>query len=118
METRQRSVVGHPTAQAIAVRVVGIEDGIERDFVLDAPSGRCVLRTPRLDLLASGDEVVVVTDDFSSVYGAGDDLDAALRDYASSLFDHFADLEDQEAMLAPALAHELGTLRRYLALAA
>ena len=104
METRQRSVVQHPSAPLISILVVGIEDGIELAFVLDTPSDRYALRTPRLDLLAAGDEVVVVTDDFSSVYGAGDDLDAAVRDYVASLFDHVADLEDQEAVLAPGLA--------------
>ena len=61
-----------------------------------------------------GDGVFVVSDAFSSVYGAGPSPDAAIGDYVESLFDHLADLEAQEPVLGPALRQELTTLRRHL----
>jgi hypothetical protein len=61
-----------------------------------------------------GDGVVVVTDSSSTVYGAGDDVDAAVADYLAALVETFVDLEDQEERLGPGLRAELAALRQMI----
>ena len=118
MAIQSGTMINDPTGQQLTVRVVGTDNGIERAIGLDFPSDRFVVRASALHLTASAGEVVVVTDEFSSVYGAGDDLESAVRDYLAALSDHVADLEDREADLAPGLARELASLRRYITFAA
>ncbi len=56
-----------------------------------------------------------MSDAFSTIFGTGDDLDAALIDYARSLFDYVAKLESRESILAAGLRRELANLRGYIA---
>jgi hypothetical protein len=72
------------------------------------------LRHPMLKLHVEGGEVAIVSDSFSTVYGTGDDLDAAIADYLRTLFDYFAKLEQRDGRLGPALEQELAVLRRHI----
>lgn len=63
---------------------------------------------------ADEDGVFVVSDTFSSVYGADEDADAAIRDYVDNLFNHFDALDRDKATLGAALRTELHALRRRL----
>ncbi len=86
-------------------------------WVREPACGGVRLSSPLLRLEVSdadGDGVLVVTDTFSSVYGAGEDLDLAIRDYLRNLFDHFEDLDRSEDRLGPGLKRELMALRRRL----
>ena len=76
------------------------------------------LRSPLLHLWVSDEDrdgVFVVTDQFSTVYGAGSNPDAAISDYLENLFLHFDDLDRGVDRLGPALRDELNILRRHLA---
>lgn len=101
--------------RTISVRLTGAAKPTEDRLVSVAFPDGFAFRTPGLDLqVDADDDEVVVTDGFSTVYGGGDTLDAAIEDYLASLFDTFADLESQEAILAPGLQRELAALRRHI----
>lgn len=103
------------TERSVPIRVVDVDRGTELEMVAPPLPARYSLGVPRLDLRSTSDDhVIVVRDDFSTVYGAGDDVDAAVADYLASLVDTVADLEAQEAVLAPGLRHELAALRRHV----
>lgn len=75
------------------------------------------LRSPLLRLDVSDEDrdgVFVVADSFSTVYGAGDDPDAAINEYLENLFAHFDELDRNELALAPALRQELAAMRVHL----
>ena len=72
------------------------------------------LRHPLLKLHVESEDVVVVSDTFSTVYGTGDTLDEAVADYLRTLFDYVEKLEAREAQLARGLARELAVLRRHV----
>ena len=115
MANDQLTVRDTETERSIPIRVVDSANGMERTLVMPRFLRQVVLRVPVLELdVSHDDDTAVVTDDFSTVYGAGPDIDAAVADYLASLVDTFADLEAQEAVLAPGLREELAALRRYL----
>jgi hypothetical protein len=58
-------------------------------------------------------EDVAVEDPATGVFGAGDDLDAAIADFQAALRDHLDVLAGDDA-LAPPLQHQLELLRGYL----
>lgn len=73
--------------------------------------------TPGLQLLVSdedGDGVIVVSDNFSSVYGEGEADAKAAQDYLENLVSQFLYLEDHEDQLAPGLQAELTSLRHHM----
>jgi hypothetical protein len=92
--------------------------GIERiTALLNSSDGQYALQEPIVLEVsdADGDGIYVVSDTFSTIYGAGPSPAEALRDYSSNLFADFEDLQDDEASLGPALREELSSLRRYIA---
>ena len=62
---------------------------------------------------ADGDGIYVASDTFSTVYGAGETPDAAIKDYADNLAEQRRDLEAHENELGPALRAELIALREH-----
>jgi hypothetical protein len=71
--------------------------------------------TPGVQLLVSdedGDGVIVVSDDFSSVYGEGEADAEAMQDYLENLVSQFLYLDEHEDQLAPGLQAELTSLRQ------
>lgn len=60
------------------------------------------------------DGVYVVSDTFSSVYGAGTDRDEAISEYLVNLFEHLDWLERHHGPLGPALAEELTAIQQRL----
>jgi predicted RNase H-like HicB family nuclease len=58
-------------------------------------------------------EDVAVEDPMTGVFGAGDDLDAAIADFQAALRDHLEVLASEDA-LSPALQRQLELLRGYL----
>ncbi len=57
-------------------------------------------------------EDVAVEDPATGVFGAGDDLDTAIRDFQAALQDHLDVLANEDA-LAPPLQRQLEILRSY-----
>jgi hypothetical protein len=74
------------------------------------------LNVGRLPIAVSDDDrdgVFVATDGISTVYGAGENPDAAIDDYLDNLFTHFAYLDVNRDRLGPRLATELAALSPY-----
>ena len=63
--------------------------------------------------LYESEDDVAVEDPVTGVFGSGDDLPAAIQDFAGALQDHLAVLTAEEDALAPALQHQLDILRGY-----
>lgn len=63
---------------------------------------------------ADRDGVFIASDAFSTVYGAGDSVDAAIDDYLDALFDHFDALDRQADRLGLGPREELAVLRQHL----
>jgi|SRR5579884_901182 len=75
------------------------------------------LTTPLLHLEVSDrdqDGVFVVSDTFSTAYGAGETPTSAVADYLESVFHHFDWLDRNESTLGRDLRCELLAMRRYL----
>lgn len=84
--------------------------------LLSSPDGMYALREPVAVRVSDADRdgIYVVTDEFSSTYGAGDTPSKAIQDYSESLFYEFEDLQENEDALGVALQRELASLRRYI----
>lgn len=75
------------------------------------------LRTPLLRVWVNDEDrdgILVVTDGFSTVYGAGETQEAAIEEYLENLFFHFDALDRSEHRLGKALRRELAILRDHL----
>lgn len=83
---------------------------------LTSEDGRYRLKHPVKVNVSDADQdgTFVVTDDFSTVYGAGSTPESAIRDYSMSLFDEFEDLTEEEELLGLGLQQELAALRLHI----
>ncbi len=111
----RRPAVG-PLLPSPATEPYSIPTSHDRTYwVRDSTRGDVRLLTPILKVLVSdddGDGVWVVSDRFSTVFGAGEDSEEAVADYVENLFDQFDTLDRDEDMLGPALVEELAILRQ------
>lgn len=86
-------------------------------YVMTVPVGQAVQLREPIALIVEGDVadgVVVVSDRFSTCYGAGESQAEAVQDYVRNLLHELEELEADEEILGDMLKAELEAIRRHV----
>lgn len=104
-EPQHLSVARDPVPDDVQTTVVTVP-------IKASDDGRYAVKGGQLSLTIEYDDVQhVVSDSFSDIYGYGDTVEKAIRDYTAELYGHFDELIERETILARGLRADLARLR-------